>query len=150
MTASSCWEADQHELAIRGVHQRGDCQLVLVDLPGVQRPRDALTARMARSVQQELDGADAALLMVNAVQGVGPGDRFIAHTLAGANAPVTIAVFRGRFMVGCPEMSPLVDTGLAVTKHCKLLGVRDGGKHRSACGAHDVDPLWQGRVAEHE
>jgi GTPase len=78
--------------AIRGVHQRGDCQLVLVDLPGVQRPRDALTARMARSVQQELDGADAALLMLSAEQGVGPGDRFIAHTLAAARTPVTIAV----------------------------------------------------------
>ena len=65
--------------AIRGVHQRGDCQIVLVDLPGVQRPRDALTARMARRVQQELEGADAALLMLNGEQGVGPGDRFIAQ-----------------------------------------------------------------------
>ena len=73
--------------AIRGVHQSGDCQLVLVDLPGVQRPRDALTARMARRVQQELEGADAALLMLNAEQGVGPGDRFIARTLAGARHP---------------------------------------------------------------
>ena len=45
--------------AIRGVHERGDCQIVLVDLPGVQRPRDVLTSRMARRVQQELDGADA-------------------------------------------------------------------------------------------
>ncbi len=33
--------------AIRGTHTSGDCQMVLVDLPGVQRPRDALTARMA-------------------------------------------------------------------------------------------------------
>ncbi len=78
--------------AIRGVHRSGDCQLVLVDLPGVQRPRDALTARMARRVQQELAGSDAALLMLNGEQGVGPGDRFIAATLAGAAVPVTIAV----------------------------------------------------------
>jgi GTP-binding protein Era len=78
--------------AIRGVHRSGDCQLVLVDLPGVQRPRDALTARMARRVQQELEGSDAALLMLNGEQGVGPGDRFIAKTLAGAGIPVTIAV----------------------------------------------------------
>ena len=70
--------------AIRGVHQSGDCQIVLVDLPGVQRPRDALTARMARRVQQELEGSDAALLMLNAEQGVGPGDRFIARALASA------------------------------------------------------------------
>jgi GTP-binding protein Era len=78
--------------AIRGVHHSGDCQIVLVDLPGVQRPRDALTARMARRVQQELDGSDAILLMLNGHQGVGPGDRFIASTMARARVPVTIAV----------------------------------------------------------
>jgi GTPase len=78
--------------AIRGVHQSGDCQIVLVDLPGVQRPRDALTARMAKRVQQELEGADAALLVLNAEQGIGAGDRFIAKALATAEMPVTIAV----------------------------------------------------------
>jgi GTP-binding protein Era len=78
--------------AIRGVHTGQDCQLVLVDLPGVQRPRDALTARMARRVRQELEGADAALLILSGEQGVGPGDRFIAQTLAAAGLPVAIAV----------------------------------------------------------
>jgi GTP-binding protein Era len=78
--------------AIRGVHCVGDCQMVLVDLPGVQRPRDELTSRMARRVQQELDGADAALLILNGEQGVGGGDRFIAKVLAQASAPATIAV----------------------------------------------------------
>ena len=78
--------------AIRGIHHSGDCEIVLVDLPGVQRPRDALTARMARRVQQELAGSDAALLILNGEQGVGPGDRFIANTLAGAEVPVTVAV----------------------------------------------------------
>jgi GTPase len=78
--------------AIRGVYTSGDCQIVLVDLPGVQRPRDALTARMARRVQHELEGADAALLMLGGDQGVGSGDRFIAGSLANATAPVTIAV----------------------------------------------------------
>ena len=66
---------------------------MLVDLPGVQRPRDALTARMAGRVEQELEGADAALLILNGEQGVGPGDRFIAGALARvARVPVTIAV----------------------------------------------------------
>jgi GTPase len=78
--------------AIRGVHLSGDCQLVFVDLPGVQRPRDMLTARMAKRVQHELDGSDATLLMLNGEQGVGPGDRFIAKTLTGVERPVTIAV----------------------------------------------------------
>jgi GTP-binding protein Era len=78
--------------AIRGVRNSGDCQMVLVDLPGVQRPRDALTERMAQRVRQELDGCDAALMVLNGEQGVGPGDRFIAQALVSASAPVTIAV----------------------------------------------------------
>ena len=78
--------------AIRGVLSSGDCQMVLVDLPGVQRPRDALTERMAGRVQQELDGSDAVLLILNGQDGVGPGDRLIARALAHAPAPVTVAV----------------------------------------------------------
>jgi GTPase len=78
--------------AIRGVAVHGDAQLVLVDLPGVQRPRDALTERMQRRVEHELGEADAALHVVNGDQGVGPGDRFIAGALRAAGLPVVVAV----------------------------------------------------------
>lgn len=78
--------------AIRGVHRTDDVEIVLVDLPGVQRPRDALTKRMASRVEQELRGADAALLMVNGEQRIGAGDRRIARTIADAGMPATIAV----------------------------------------------------------
>jgi GTPase len=93
--------------AIRGVHHDGDCEIVLVDLPGVQRPRDALTARMARRVARELDGSDAMLLMLNAQQGVGPGDRFIATTLVSAEKPVTIAVNKVDRISRAPLMAVL-------------------------------------------
>ncbi|MDE3133509.1 MAG: GTPase Era [Acidobacteriota bacterium] len=78
--------------AIRAVAGGADWQLVLIDLPGVQRPRDALTERMQRRVEAELDDADACLMVVNAEQGVGPGDRFIAAQLQGARVPIVIAV----------------------------------------------------------
>ncbi len=78
--------------AIRGVATGEDWQLVLVDLPGVQRPRDALTERMQRRVERELEDSDAALMVLNGEQGVGPGDRFIAAALRGAKVPVVIAV----------------------------------------------------------
>ena len=78
--------------AIRGVATGADVQLVLVDLPGVQRPRDALTERMQRRVERELKDADAALMVVNGEEGVGPGDRWIAALLASAPVPVVIAV----------------------------------------------------------
>jgi GTP-binding protein Era len=77
--------------AIRGVATGPDWQLVLVDLPGVQRPRDALTERMQRRVERELEDADGCLFVVNAEQGIGPGDRFIARLLANAPVPVVIA-----------------------------------------------------------
>jgi GTPase len=78
--------------AIRGVATGPDWQLVLIDLPGVQRPRDALTERMQRRVERELQDADGCLLMLNAEEGVGPGDRFIAQLLMAAPAPVVVAV----------------------------------------------------------
>jgi GTPase len=80
--------------AIRGVVTAPErYQLVLTDLPGVQRPRDALTQRMQRRVESELAEADAALFVVNGEQGVGgAGDRFIAEALSGGRVPVVMAV----------------------------------------------------------
>jgi GTPase len=80
--------------AIRGVVTApGRYQVVLTDLPGVQRPRDALTARMQRRVESELAEADAALFVVNGEQGVGGGgDRFIAEAIARSGVPAAIAV----------------------------------------------------------
>jgi GTPase len=72
---------------IRGVATGEDWQLVLVDLPGVQRPRDALTERMQRQVERALADADAALFVLNGEQEIGPGDRFIAEALKRAGVP---------------------------------------------------------------
>ena len=78
--------------AIRGVASGPGWQLVMVDLPGVQRPRDALTERMQRRVEHELKDADGCLFVINAEEGVGPGDRFIAGLLEAAGVPVVVAV----------------------------------------------------------
>jgi GTP-binding protein Era len=78
--------------AVRGVATEADAgwQMVLVDLPGVQKPRDVLTERMQRRVEHELQDADAALLVVNGEQGVGPGDRFIDGHLMRASSDVPV------------------------------------------------------------
>jgi GTPase len=82
--------------AIRGVATGSSetWQMVLVDLPGVQRPRDHLTERMQGRVERELADADVVLFVLDGVQGVGPGDRFIARALlgAGGGVPVLCAV----------------------------------------------------------
>ena len=69
--------------AVRGIATdlAAGWQLIMVDLPGVQRPRDSLTERMQHRVERELTDSDCVVLVVNGEQGVGPGDRFIADTL---------------------------------------------------------------------
>jgi GTPase len=77
---------------IRGIATGPDWQLVLVDLPGVQRPRDALTARMQRRVEQALSDADAVLFVLNGEQAIGPGDRFIAEAIKNVGLPTATAL----------------------------------------------------------
>ena len=77
---------------IRGIATVGDWQLVLVDLPGVQRPRDALTERMQRRVERSLADADAVVFVLNGEQQVGPGDRFIAQAIERVGLPAVTAV----------------------------------------------------------
>jgi GTPase len=78
--------------AIRGIVTRDDWQLVLVDLPGVQRPRDPLTERMQKRMERELADSDAVLFMLNGDQQVGPGDRFIAEAIKRSRLPTVTAV----------------------------------------------------------
>ena len=97
--------------AIRGVlsDREAERQLILVDLPGVQRPRDVLTERMQRRVERELADSDAALFVVNGEQGIGPGDRFIARALLAANAGVpTICAVNKVDRVGPNELVPVL------------------------------------------
>jgi GTP-binding protein Era len=95
--------------AIRGVATDVEAgrQLVLTDLPGVQRPRDVLTERMQRRVERELAESDVALVVINGEEGVGPGDRFIVRALleAGASVPVICAVNKAD-RIGPNEMVP--------------------------------------------
>ena len=86
----------------------GRWQLVLVDLPGVQRPRDALTARMQRTVDRELSESDAVLFVLSAAERIGGGDHFIAHTLASAPTPV-IAALNKIDLLGEAELAAALD-----------------------------------------
>jgi GTP-binding protein Era len=77
---------------IRGIATGDDWQLVLVDLPGMQRPRDVMTERMQRRVERALADADAVLFVLAADQEVGAGDRFIARAVANSGLPAVTAV----------------------------------------------------------
>jgi GTPase len=97
--------------AIRGVATDLDAerQLILVDLPGVQRPRDVLTERMQGRVERELADSDVVLFVLNGEEGVGPGDRFIVRALLGAGSklPVICAVNKAD-RLGPNELVPVL------------------------------------------
>lgn len=77
---------------VRGVLTRGDSQLILVDLPGSQRPRDAMTERMQQGVVRAVEDCDGALFVINGEQKSAGGDKYLAELLARANVPVITAV----------------------------------------------------------
>jgi GTP-binding protein Era len=77
---------------ISAVVNGDDYQLVLVDLPGFQRPRDPLTEHMQRTVDAALDGVDGFLFVLAADEHIGAGDRFIAERIYAAGPPVVVAL----------------------------------------------------------
>ena len=77
---------------IFGVANGPDYQLVLADLPGFQRPRDALTEHMQRTVDSSFEDVEAVLFVLDARDRIGAGDRFIARRVFELGVPVVIAV----------------------------------------------------------
>ena len=77
---------------IFGVANGDDWQLVLVDLPGFQRPRDPLTEHMQRTVDASFEDVDAVLLVLDARERIGAGDRYIATRVFALSVPVVIAL----------------------------------------------------------
>jgi GTPase len=79
---------------IRGVHTTEDAQLILVDLPGWQKPIDPLTERMQGTVDEAMssDDVDAVLLVVSARDRIGAGDKFVARRVFAIGVPVVIVV----------------------------------------------------------
>ncbi|HXG75790.1 MAG TPA: GTPase Era [Gaiellaceae bacterium] len=77
---------------IHGVANGDGYQLVLVDLPGFQRPLDALTKRMQDTVDASFADVDAVLFVVDARARIGAGDRFVAGRVFGLGKPVVIAL----------------------------------------------------------
>ncbi len=78
--------------AIRGIVHRDDAQLVLVDTPGLHKPRTLLGQRLNDLVRETYAGVDVICLCIPADEKVGPGDRFIATELAQLTTPVFAVV----------------------------------------------------------
>lgn len=78
--------------AIRGIVHGDDHQIVLVDTPGLHRPRTELGNRLNSLVFGALAEADGVVFIIDATMPIGPGDRLIAERLIEADADVVVAV----------------------------------------------------------
>jgi len=77
---------------IAGVVTASAYQLVLLDLPGFQKPFDSLTRRMQKTVDETLEEVDAALVMLNAAEPFGGGDRYILSAASSSATPAFVAL----------------------------------------------------------
>jgi len=77
---------------IFGIANGEDYQLVLADLPGFQRPLDALTEHMQRTVDAAFEDVEGVLFVLSTRERIGAGDRFIAGRLFALGVPVVIAL----------------------------------------------------------
>jgi GTPase len=79
--------------AIRGIVHRPDAQLVIVDTPGLHRPRTLLGERLDSLVRSTLTEVDVIGLCIPAAERIGPGDKYLAAELSGiAETPVVAIV----------------------------------------------------------
>jgi len=77
---------------IRGIVRRPDAELVIVDTPGLHRPRTLLGERLDGLVRSTLNEVDVIGFCIPAVEGIGPGDKYLAGQLTGHTGTPVVAI----------------------------------------------------------
>lgn len=113
--------------AIRGVVTRPDAQVILLDTPGLAKPRTLLARRLNDLVRATWSGVDVIVFLVDVADGIGPGDRYLAEELASSATPV-VAVAN--------KIDRLADPGQMLPALERLAGLM--GEH---AGLADIVPL---------
>ena len=107
---------------ITGVVTLETCQLVLLDLPGFQKPFDSLTRRMQTAVDDALGEVDAALVLLNATETFGSGDRYITQAVAEAGRPAVVALNKIDLVDG-PRLGARLEEARALSGGAEVLPV---------------------------
>jgi len=114
---------------ITGVVNLEECQVVLLDLPGFQKPFDSLTRRMQGTVDEALTEVDAALVVLNATEAFGGGDRYIVQAVAASGLPAVVALNKIDLVDG-PRLGARVEEARLLAADTDVLAVsatrRDG------------------------
>ena len=77
---------------LRAVVNREDCQLVIVDTPGIHKPKDGLGSELNKSALGELADVDVIAFVIDASAPIGRGDAWVAERVAAAKAPKVLVL----------------------------------------------------------
>lgn len=116
--ASSRPQTTRH--TVRGIVTRPDAQLVLVDTPGLHKPRTLLGERLNALVLSTLSEVDAVGVCLPANERVGPGDRFLVNEIAKVRRRPTVAIVTKADLV---DRSRMTEHLIAVQEMTKETGV---------------------------
>ena len=94
--------------SIRGIYTDEDMQLVLIDTPGVHKPKFKLGARMMAAVEESLFGCDVLLYLVDVSESFGAGEEYILKMLANTESPVLL-ILNKTDLVPRDKILPLID-----------------------------------------
>ena len=77
---------------IQGVYTTNDSQIIFIDTPGIHKPKHALGDFMLKTAYSALKGVDAVLVVVNATEKIGPGDRLLIEKAKNLTVPVYLLI----------------------------------------------------------
>ena len=99
--------------AIRGIVTRDDFQLVVVDTPGVHKPKTLLGGALNSMVSESMDSVDVIVLCIPAIEAIGAGDLFIAQEIASHKTAKKICAIT---MIDMAKKSQLPEQLIAASK----------------------------------
>ena len=94
---------------IQGVVTDEESQIIFIDTPGIHKPKHALGDFMLNAAYSALKGVDGILVVVNASEKIGPGDRLVIERVKQANIPVFLVINKID-LVTPDELLPIIDT----------------------------------------
>ncbi len=103
---------------IRGIITRDSYQIIVVDTPGVHKPKTLLGARLNEMVAENIDGVDAAVICIPVNEELGSGDEFVIRQIA--KYPVIVALTKTDLLSGDAIIAKLAE----IDATFKKLGVK--------------------------
>ena len=124
---------------IRGIRDGPGYQVIFVDTPGSQKPRDALRSRMQQQVLDSLSESDAIAFLLDAAQatdGIGTGDRFVARLIAESGTPTIACVNKVDLLRTRTEVLPIIEAASELGDWREVFPI-------SARSGSNVEPLME-------